>query len=154
MVSVRMDPDLKRRIEEAARTQGQSFTSFVVGAAVAAAKRIKPERRVSSLRGPRPAFFRVLCSEAAKGGSGGYHRAGYELARNLADLVEPEELDGLLARIESFSDKEMSARAFERGILDWLTDQLTNCMAIVPQRRFHHFAAGVLKYHEDHGIER
>src|SRR3954451_4434176 len=96
LILMRVDPATKRRIAEAAESQGLTLTSFLIRAAEAAAgavekKRAKvratgrPSSRQSS--GACPSFFKTPCLEARRVGDQGYMWAGRKLLETATSLV-------------------------------------------------------------------
>jgi hypothetical protein len=152
---LRVDPETKARLEEAARRQGLSLTSFLLQAAEHAAGRVKPMSTGVMKprgRGACPTFFVAQCHEARRGGGLGYRDAGWTLLRSIAGLcdyhVEEEEwarrLDELAALLDAGD---------EGGVWEWLQREVPRCMALVPARRRGQFLAGVFQaYEEDDGI--
>ena len=149
---IRVDQDTKQTIEEAARRQGKSLTSFVIDAAVKAANRV-PEDQVRSARKSRgvPKYFRACCMEASRGGELGYGHPAYHLSIHLDSEVPWEaDIDGwndeiqtLLEHLENHDDE---------GIWDWFTEHYPACMELVPRRRWKQFVQGVYVAHEQDRI--
>ena len=106
VIIFRVDLALKRRVEDAARRQGKSVTSFLTEAADKAARKVEAMSETMSVKprgeGACPSYFVSLCHEATSGGKSGYQRAGHELTRHIAD-----EMDWELA------DEERNARMSE-----------------------------------------
>lgn len=145
---MRVNPEVKERIEEAARLSGLSVTSFVIGAAMKAAEQAIKKGQQPAKFGGVPSFFRALCSEASRGGSMGYARAGYELARH-ADNLAPDvsEMSEWLPEVEKLNSLcESDDRA---GIYAWFVQHYPRCMELVPSRRREQFVDGVLSAAED-----
>jgi hypothetical protein len=170
LICFRADPEFKRRIVLAARGKGQTITSFlreVILRAVTKAESRQPVKRQS--RGACPAYFRACCEQASRGGTLGYGRAGYELARHLGS-VGPYELEaddwqaelnrlGELLRptgapvgsgdIHRIADEDVDNDA----VLGWFDEHCPRCMELVPRRRRAQFLEGVFKAMEDDEIE-
>jgi hypothetical protein len=156
---VRVAAALKQRIEEAARRQGMSITSFVLKAAEAAARKaeslpaaalLKPTRG----KGACPTFFVAACTEAGRGGASGYRQAAWHLTGSLMSLkdysLSDEEWHARLDRLEQLIDA-----GDDDGVLAWFERELPRCMALVPQRRRQQFLQGVVaRVDKDHGILR
>ena len=63
----------------------------------------------------------------------------------MASLVD--DLEGLY---ELFEERPV---VNDDSVLDWLSQALPRCMALVPQRRRDSFLEGFYQYDEDYGIE-
>ena len=156
VIVLRVSGDAKQRIESAAKTKGQSMTTFILDAATKAAA------KVGTPSGARPTFFRALCWEASQGGSSTYFRVGHELARHYSELrpytsddyADADTLGELLeqrsdveaVRVGDFGDED-------RAILDWLIQTVPRCMALVPARRYPTFLAGFYSFVDNNGWE-
>jgi hypothetical protein len=155
-IIVRVDADTKGRIEEAARRQGLSLSTFVLRAAERAAAKEKPmktEMLKPRGRGGCPTFFVALCGEARRGGESSYYGAGHELMRHVAALrarhLNEEEwgrrLDRLAELLQGGQDEE--------GVWQWFQEELPRCMVLVPTRRRDQFLKGVYAmWEEDPGV--
>ena len=83
--------------------------------------------------GACPTFFKCLCYEASLGGDRSYFRAGYELARSLAQNIDdPDQLEILNQILEIKNEEKMRHK-----IRIWLKTYLPRCMKRVPNRRQH-----------------
>ncbi len=143
-IILRVDAETKARIEQAARLRGLSITSFMLETAMKTAQRIE-KRPPPAPSGACPGFFKALCREASLGGANTYTTPGYELSRHMASLVD--DLEGLY---ELFEERPV---VNDDSVLDWLSQALPRCMALVPQRRRDSFLEGFYQYDEDYGIE-
>ncbi len=149
-IHIRVDEDTKQSIEEAARRQGKSLTTFVIDAAAKAANRV-PDDQVRSTRKFRgvPTYFRACCMEASRGGSLGYDHPAYHLSIHLDSEIPWEaDLDGWSEEIERLL--EHLENQDDDGIWEWFTEHYPACMKLVPRRRWKQFVQGVhLAYERD-----
>jgi len=105
-----------------------------------------------------PTFFRANCWEAKRGGTLGYHLAGWHLAIHLQSLLEPaadedrvasklDELDELFRVAYETVEEHQAAR--DEVVLCWFDREFPRCMALVPRRRRSAFLKGVRMAVED-----
>lgn len=148
---LRVSGDAKQRIESAAKLKGLSMTSFVLDAATKAAA------RVGTPSGERPTFFRALCSEARQGGANSYFTAGHELARHYPRLADEDDAESLEKLLDERSDRELirdgDFSEADDAILDFLSQTLPRCMALVPARRYQSFLDGFYAFVDEYGLE-
>ena len=150
MLSIRIDPDLKSRIEEAAARKRKTVSAFVLEAAEQAALKalrlpVEPTQREHA-----PAFIRATCLTAKRGGARGYWAAGFELARHAEDL-QPDFIEDHAqweALVDRFSDL-LSAGSNSRGtkvrpIILWMREYLPGSMKLIPARRHGQAALGAI----------
>lgn len=153
---IRIDPDLKRRSESAARRAGRTLSAFVLHAIERETHHVeKREQRVvestpKSFSGV-PTFFRAACATAQSGGEFGYDNAGFALAGALESLVpydaEGGEWDDALEELRE------SARAEDyEAVIAWFKNSMPKCLELVPSRRRERFAEGVCRYEAEKGI--
>jgi hypothetical protein len=150
LIVIRVDPELKRRFEEAAEGMGLTLTSFLIRAAQAAAEVAEKKRakaRLASRPAPRktsgacPTFFKATCWEASRGGGHGYDWAGRKLIGCAASLIAADTTEELFEKFE-----ELKGLIWDRnhdGVLDWFDRELPRCMELIPRRRRASFLAGV-----------
>jgi predicted transcriptional regulator len=148
LISIRVDSELKAKLEEAARSRGQSLTSFMVEEASKAAQRPRPKSR-AVFRGV-PTFFRACCATAAEGGGHGYSSAAYELARHTARLLsqDVEDEDDLTRRLDEL--RNAWATNDRAAVIAWYQREFPRCIALVPVRRHAAFAQGFFHYVDEH----
>jgi hypothetical protein len=159
VIFIRVDAEVKRRLEEAAESQGLTLTSFLIRAAEAAAGAVTKKRakfREPSHTVPRktsgacPTFFKAICQEARRGGELGYDWAGRNLLRKAASLISWDTVDQLKAK-----EAELSGLVWSRddtGVLAWFDRELPRCMALIPRRRRKQFLLGIYKEVEEDGV--
>jgi hypothetical protein len=161
LMSVRIAEEDKAIIEVAARRSGRTVTAFLIGAAVAEAKRLakRPER---GIHGQIPNWFREICASASKGGAVGYDDVGIRLARELregkpAGISSNEwatRLDDLnqachaASRGKAFADL-VTGRNPENAdrIWMWFSRYFPRYMEMIPARRGVSFVVGVIEEH-------
>lgn len=144
-IVIRVEPELKHQIEEAAKASGLTLSTFVLNAAKAAAEKVRRKPRTATFGGV-PSFFRASIYEAGRGGSGGYSAAGWQLASSLDSTVPNDltfaewqrELGNLIKKIED-----------DDAVWGWFVSTFPKCMALVPARRKDQFIAGVRRAHEE-----
>lgn len=147
-IVVRVDTELKRRLEAAARKSGGTLTSFVLDASERAA--IKEEAKPVSCRWDRrvPQFFRKCCDHATSGGSQGYVRCGYVFAERLDRHpprgVSESDLEERLLLLEGFLQE-----GDDDAIWNWLRANYPQCLTLIPSRRKAQFLAGVYQAFDD-----
>ena len=149
-IHIRIDEDAKQTIEEAARRQGKSLTTFVVDAAVKAANRVPEDRERSKRRFQGvPTYFRACCMEATRGGELGYGHPAYHLSIHLCTEVPwAADFDGWSDEIQRLL--EHLANRDDEGVWEWFIEHFPSWMKLVPRRRWSQFVHGVhLAYEED-----
>ena len=151
-IFLRVDRDVKRRIEAAARSRGQSLTSFILKAVGAEAGRAESRPPAKGKHTGVPTYFQVACGEAERGGNLGYRHPGYILASNVASerphgIEESAWLDEVDRLIELLDDQD------EGAVWDWLRGHYPKMMDLVPARRVAQFVRGVLEAHQDEKVQ-
>jgi len=141
IITLRMSPETKRLIQQAATLKGVSMTTMIEQEVTKVAQRIVDNPPTPS--GACPSFFKALCLEAGRGGHNSYRVAGYELTRHVGVLVEETDIDDMIALAEAGDDD---------GVIGWFEAHLPKCMALVPQRRRGQFVLGVYSFDDDYGI--
>ena len=145
-IVMRVDPETKQRIGEAALKAGKSITTFVLEAAMRAATRelTAPRRQYKGV----PKYFGIRCSEAQRGGSGGYEAAGYQLAMH---VHTEHPLEGTLAEWQNECAQlcDLCRSRDDEDVWTWFADHYPRCMELVPDRRRDQFLKGVYKAYED-----
>ena len=150
MIVIRVDLETKRRFEEAAEGMGLTLTSFLIRTAEAAAEvaeRKRAKARVAPRPAPRktsgacPAFFKMTCAEARRGGGHGYDWAGRQLLGCAASLIAADTSEELKKKFEEL--KGLIRACDDHGVLAWFDRELPRCMELIPQRRRASFLAGV-----------
>ena len=147
-IIVRIDPEQKRRIEDAARKVGQSLTTFLLEATMKAVDKVEKSRPSEGQHGGVPKHFALHCVEARRGGANGYATAAYHLAMHVytehrwdvawgAWKQECARLNGLCR------DQD------DQGTWEWFRDHYPQCMTLVPERRKQQFLKGVYQAHEE-----
>lgn len=152
LLVIRIEPDQKDLIQRAASKRSQSISTFVVSAALSAAKR--EEKRVTQTQQvPRaffrgvPTFFKALCFEASQGGHSTYADAGYGFAGAIPGQIEYDSDAELVSKWNAL-DRLMCAKD-NMGILEWLEQEFPRCIALVPARRRLTFLQGMYQAHEE-----
>jgi hypothetical protein len=183
IVCFRTSADFKNRIEDAARRKGQSQSTFLTRAALAAVRKAEamPVENQKRVKGALPTYFRARCAEAKQGGSLGYQWAAYELARHLSehkpDELDRDEWEGALGRLsemlcptkEEAPEQPLVVRLIrdderelpdgrivprnDEAIWDWFKEYFPRCTKLVPRRRWCQFVAGIYRALGD-GIAR
>jgi hypothetical protein len=160
LIVIRVDPETKRRFEEAAEGMGLTLSSFMIRTAEAAAEvaeRKRAKARVAPRPAPRktsgacPAFFKMTCAEARRGGGHGYDWAGRKLIGCAASLIAADTTE---ERYEKFEElKGLIGDRNNDGVLNWFDRELPRCMELIPRRRRASFLAGVYtEVEEDDGV--
>jgi hypothetical protein len=102
--------------------------------------------------GACPAFFKMTCAEARRGGGHGYVWAGRKLLGCAAGLIAADTDEDLT---EIYEELTGLIRAHnDDGVLDWFDRQLPRCMELIPRRRRASFLAGVYTEVEEFGVPR
>jgi Protein of unknown function (DUF1778) len=148
VIIVRVGPETKGQIEQAAERKGLSLTTFVVDAAKKAAEKTNAEPPVARFRGI-PAWFRAVCTEASQGGSWTYRYVGEHLARHLGGMIpqnvnDVQEWATILKELEDLVFKPPVKRDND-AIWAWLYKYFPKCMELVPKRRRLQFLEGFCK---------
>jgi hypothetical protein len=149
-ILLRISTENKARIKAAADIAGKSLTTFLVEAAVKRAAKTTSKNTVPSqgVRGSLPAWFRVICNEAAQGGSIGYGAAGYKLAASVAG-VPPVSLESNEWKWQEEISllQDLLSEGNRAGVWDWIEFHYPKLMALVPTRRKEQFIDGVFQAH-------
>lgn len=165
MIMIRVDGDVKRLIENAAKRRGRSMSGFVLETALKEAVSVENSAPRSDQEGVQtpepvggvPAFFRACCETARAGGTNGYTLAGYHLARRLDQIIpvgiEHDEWIERLERLEELiwpNDPLMRhtktiARSGYEQVAVWFDHQFPVCMKMIPKRRRDRFVFGVVE---------
>jgi hypothetical protein len=157
-IILRVDGEKKMRFEEAAGRAGLTLTSFLLKGAERHARELEKkgaardtnrEATKTGKPGACPAFFRMTCLEAGRGGNHGYDWAGRTLVKSAPGLVE-------WRTAKELKDKFLALRgAIERrddaGVLGWFDGELPRCMALIPRRRRKVFLDGVYREVDETG---
>jgi hypothetical protein len=148
-IHIRVDEKVKQTIEEAARRQGKTVTTFVLDCAVRAANQVPKEQRPSKgrFRGV-PSYFRGCCLEASRGGELNYSHPGYHLAIHLSSQI-PWDADLSTWPTELHKLRELLETKEDKPIWHWFMEHFPNCMGLVPRRRWQQFVRGVRLAHEE-----
>ncbi|MEI7658942.1 MAG: YlcI/YnfO family protein [Phycisphaerae bacterium] len=158
MITIRIEPEIKDLIEQAAVQEGLSISSFMIAAATARAARAKPRSTKRRHRDGAPAYLHHACHTARNGGPRGYWAVGYEAARHVESLQpssveDPEKWSEM---VDEFCDNLLSdaeQRQDPTLVVAWFREHLPNVMALVPSRRHEQFALGAIECYHDGKIE-
>jgi hypothetical protein len=159
LIIIRVDAEAKRGFEEAAKVSGVTLTTFLLKAAAAAAvvaKRKQAKARLAPPPAPRktsgacPAFFKMTCAEARRGGGHGYDWAGRKLIGCAASLIAADTTEELFEKFEEL--KGLIRDSNDDGVLDWFDRELPRCMELIPRRRRASFLAGVYTEVDEYGV--
>jgi len=157
-IMLRVNEETKSAIGDAARQRNMAVTTFMLDAARRAIEagvsrkglEVHPKtksRKGAPGSGACPAFFQALCYEARRGAGHGYDWAGYELARHVRQLIAWDnsgELRGKLRKLATL------VRSYDdEGMLEWLEEELPQCMQLVPERRHQRFLKGFYQMVEE-----
>jgi hypothetical protein len=152
---LRVDTLLKERIATAASRLGQNVSTFVLQATEKAVAKVEAMPAPSAKpagKGACPTWFAARCSEAVRGGAGGYGAAGLALARGLAALApweqSTDEWAEALADLGELLHVAAAARTRPRpdpeAVWAWLARYLPRCAALIPRRRRNQFIEGIV----------
>jgi hypothetical protein len=144
-ILIRVEPELKRQIEEAARASGLTLSTFVLDAATVAVEKVRKNSRKTAFGGI-PGFFRASIEEAKRGGSGGYETAGWQLANSLDSTIAG---DLTLAQWQREIGALMKEIDDDDAVWAWFSSKFPKCMGLVPTRRKDQFLAGVRRAYEE-----
>jgi hypothetical protein len=147
-IMMRIDPDQKRRIEDAARKVGQSLTSFLLEAAMKAAEKVENARPSGGRHGGVPKYFAVHCLEARRGGANGYAIAAYHLASHVY-TEHPWDGTWNAWKQECIRLNGLCRDRDDNGVWGWFRDHYPQCMKLVPERRKQQFLRGVYQAHQE-----
>ncbi len=172
---VRLEPALKRRLENASKERGVPMTTIVETALTRELDRMasRPPSTDRVFQGV-PAFFRANCLQVHRGGAAGYDTAGWHLALNVSSLIEHEgddavaklkELEDLVraggvqegmrrAEVEEITSSRWFPDEAAGQVLAWFEREFPRCIALVPARRRAQFVKGVYQLIADRGIWR
>jgi hypothetical protein len=152
---IRIEEHVKKEIEEAARIQGVTISTFVVDAAkAAAAKEIakKPAQPATRFRGV-PKFFLAGAQEASRGGTGGYASLARRFTRTLPGEV-PDDIDWKAwEETELPSLREAIDAEDDAAIWSWFVRHYPKCMELVPARRKSQFLEGVYQADDEDPLD-
>jgi hypothetical protein len=169
-IYIRIDEDVKRRIEAAAKKKGQTMTTFITEAAERAARQVEKQPVAGKFRGV-PSWFRCRCAEASRGGNLGYADAGHMLATQLPEPFDIESDEwweekrklGELLLPTHPDDREKEERgelirvAYElrddEAVFAWFEGHYPKCMKLVPHRRWRQFLEGVYRAQEADDVD-
>lgn len=149
-IMLRVDPETKKRLTDAATAKGESLTAFVLDAANKAAR--KPSKKAQtpdtpSKDGPFPTWFKAMCYTASQGGASNYANAGSRLFCALASEIpwqyDDDEWAGRINMLYGYLTEKKDSDA-----LAWFDKELPRCMAIVPAKRRTQFLKGVYEAFE------
>jgi hypothetical protein len=163
VIIIRVDSETKRRIEQAAESQGLTITSFVLRAAEKAAAAAAKTRAAPAARSRRPkrtakgnvsqacpTYFRATCFEASRGGAAGYRWAGRKLMGTVDYVLAWDTDQERAAKLEELAD--LAGASDDDGVLGWFDRELPRCMALIPRRRRRLFLAGVYEEIAEKGV--
>jgi hypothetical protein len=173
-IIIRVEKDVKRRIEAAAARQGKSVTTFLLEAAETAVRKVEAMTTVQKPRGKGacPTYFVASCYEAQQGGTGGWANAGFALAIHLASEkpyeLEDEAWQQTLDQFAHLLERKFQAMGAldmsyfrsstaldddDRHVLGWLQEYFPRCLALVPARRRRSFLAGFYQAYADDRVQ-
>jgi Protein of unknown function (DUF1778) len=146
-IIMRVDPEIKERIEEAAATVGKSLTTFVLEAAMNAADNVSIDAPVGKNQDV-PMYFAIHCMEARHGGANGYENAAYHLAIHVLNEA-PDDVTWPQWQEECRRLYDLCRHGDDNGIWNWFKDHYPRCMKLVPGRRKKRFLQGVYQAYQD-----
>lgn len=169
LIVLRVEPEMKQRIEQAADNKGLTVTTFILETVEKAVTKAEKEHPVARFRGV-PTWFRACCLEASRGGKQGFYWVGRQLASHLADLepYDAEDWGHELRRLESLIIDKIPTE--QKGIVrilpksrksewtgeevwQWLYKNYPKCMDLIPKRRRDQFLGGFMEHiKEEEGI--
>jgi hypothetical protein len=158
VLTIRVEEDVKTKLQEAAKWRDQSLTTFIVEASLKAAeKALESEKVWASLgvKGTRKpsAHFRKLCEEASQGGSWGsekgWHLVGYKMACSTQD----KPLYGAIDVKRLIELKNALARKDRDAVWAWYLDEFPVHMFSVPSKRKDRYLDGVFQAWDDGHLE-
>lgn len=147
MLTIRLETQLKERLEQAARSRGQSLSAFVLEAATARASRTQSGEAGTGglharVHGGVPSFFRALCDTAAAGGGHNYESVGFRFAGAI-DQLSPDDEDDWHTHTRALGP--LCADDNVDGIVEWFAETFPDAIRLVPARRRESFARGVIR---------
>ena len=142
-IVLRVDQEVKSRIQDVASKIGKTATTFILEAAEKEAKRIEKRPLPKGVHGGVPTYFRINCLEASRGGSRGYEEAGYHLAIHIDSSEIPYDIDDEEWSIRLNSMISLLDDADNEGVWEWFNIHYPKCMKHVPRRRMEQFIKGI-----------
>jgi len=151
-IVLRVDQEVKSRIQDVASKIGKTATTFILEAAEKEARRIEKRPPPKGVHGGVPAYFKIHCVEASRGGSRGYEEAGYHLAIHIDDSEIPDDLDFEEWSIQIKNMISLLDDTDLEGVWEWFNSHYPKCMKLVPRRRMEQFINGVIRAWDEERI--
>jgi len=159
MITLRVEPQVKKQLEKAAKLRGHSLTTFVLEAAEGAATEALESQEARRGMSPQEAyeFVKKACEDVKRGGRG-YGDVGSHFVfalrsmRDYANTLSPDEGNELNRRISTLNNaaSEMDDVALlkesEDEFLKALHGEFPEFFDLIPKQRHKQFAEGTVEH--------